>query len=633
MSMITCRLLGPVDIGVDGGTPPAELLWRKNLGLLVYLIRSPKHSRTRDHLTGLLWADKPEQAARHSLREAIRVLRKVLGDDGLMADHDQVRLDPSRLQLDLAEFEQHERAGNWERAAALVAGGFMEGFGIPDASDFEDWLGAERTHWQGRCVHVLSRHADDLLKRGELHTAAEVSARALAIDPGSDPAARTAMRTSALLGDRAAALACYDRLRQRLEQFGGMPERDTTELAARVQSERQWRLADTVPVEPAAGAESRRAPLVGRETELARLVDAFERCASDASSAVGVIVAAPGLGKSRLAEEVMNRARLAGAAVAGVRCVAADIDQPWSGVLGLARGGLLEAPGLAAASPRALGAFTREIPEWRDRFGTVASEPISPGPAFTEVLRAIALEQPVALLIDDAQWLDADTMGAAIAAVRDLVGAPVFLLFATQVEPSRPELDDLRTRLGRDLAGTTCTLAPLDTAALRRLTAWAMPEYTDEQVNRLTRRLEADTAGLPLLAVELLHALALGMDLGRVTGAWPSPLRTLDSTLPSDLPDSIVAAIRVGFRRLTADAQQVLAAAAVLGDRVAPPALAKATSVSGKALEGALDELEWQRWLAAEPRGYSFVAAIARHVVREDMITEGQRQRFLTAVQ
>lgn len=629
--MITCRLLGPVEIGVDGGAPPAELLWRKNLGLLVYLARSPRHSRTRDHLTGLLWADKPDQAARHSLREAIRVLRKCLGDDGLVTDHDQVRLNPSHVQLDLVEFERHERSGNWDMAAAVVAGGFMEGFGIPDASGFEDWLEAERGHWQGRCARALSHRADDLSKHGELQAAVEVAARALTIDPASEAAARTAMRTSALLGDRAAALAWYDRLRRHLDQLGSAPERETAELAERVRSERQWHLADSVPVEPAGGAESRRAPLVGRETELARLVEALEGCISEATPAVGVIVAAPGLGKSRLADEVMARARLAGAAVAGVRCVEADLDQPWSGTLGFARGGLLEARGLAAASPRALGAFAKEITEWQDRFGSGVNDTISPGAALTEVLRAIALEQPVAVLIDDAQWFDAESMGAAIATVRDLTGTPVFLLVATQAEPSRPELDDLRSRLGRDVAGTTCTLAPLDTAALRRLTAWAMPQYTEEQIDRLTRRLEADTAGFPLLAMELLHALALGMDLGRVAGAWPSPLHTLDSSLPSDLPDSIVAAIRVGFRRLSPDAQQVLAAAAVLGDRVAPAGLEKATQVSGKALEAALDELEWQRWLAAEPRGYAFVAAIARHVVAEDMITEGQRQRFLAA--
>ena len=35
--MIALRLLGPVALTVDGGAPPPELLWKKNLALLVYL--------------------------------------------------------------------------------------------------------------------------------------------------------------------------------------------------------------------------------------------------------------------------------------------------------------------------------------------------------------------------------------------------------------------------------------------------------------------------------------------------------------------------------------------------------------------------------------------------------------------
>jgi len=45
----------------------------------------------------------------------------------------------------------------------------------------------------------------------------------------------------------------------------------------------------------------------------------------------------------------------------------------------------------------------------------------------------------------------------------------------------------------------------------------------------------------------------------------------------------------------------------------------------------ALDELEWHRWLLAEPRGYSFVARIVRQVLERDMLTPGQRRRILEA--
>ena len=102
--MITCRVLGTPELLVDGAPPPTELMWRKNLALLVYLARSPRRTRTREHLTGLLWADKPDTAARHSLREAIRILRRTVGEEHLVTEHDRVTLADGTVQLDVDIF-------------------------------------------------------------------------------------------------------------------------------------------------------------------------------------------------------------------------------------------------------------------------------------------------------------------------------------------------------------------------------------------------------------------------------------------------------------------------------------------------------------------------------------------------
>jgi DNA-binding SARP family transcriptional activator len=631
MPMISCRVLGTPELLVDGAPPPAELMWRKNLALLVYLARSPRRTRTREHLMGLFWADKPETAARHSLREAIRVLRRTVGEEHLVTEHDRVTLGDGIVQLDADVFAGHEEQHRWRDAADLVGGDFLEGFGVPDASAFEDWLIAERDEWRRRAVRTLTAHAEELLDAGRLDESVSAAQRALKLDPGADGAARAAMQALTLAGDRAGALACYKRLCERLGELGGTPDRDTELLAERVRQERTWRLSDEVPVDATLGAEVRRAPLVGREGQLTRLVEILEQCRHERRAAACVLQAVPGLGKSRLAEELLTRARLTGAAVSAVRAVEGDLDAPWTGVLGLARGGLIDAPGLAAAAPSALSAFAAELPEWADRFGTRgATAPL--GPAFVEALRAVSEEQPVVLLADDAHWLDGESLRTLIQATRDLHQAPLLAVFAAQEDPSRPELEDLRSRLGRDLPGTAMHLAPLDDAAIRELVGWAMPAYPEPDAERLVRRIAADSAGLPLLAIELLHAVALGLDVGAVAGTWPAPYKTLDQTLPSELPDTIVAAIRVGFRRLSADAQRVLVAAAVLGGRQPANVLGRAAGLSGVALDMALDELEWQRWLSADGRGYGFVARVARDVVDRDMVIEGQRQRIRHAV-
>ncbi len=172
----------------------------------------------------------------------------------------------------------------------------------------------------------------------------------------------------------------------------------------------------------------------------------------------------------------------------------------------------------------------------------------------------------------------------------------------------------------------------LSDEAVRRLARWAVPSYDDAQIDRLARRVASDSAGLPLLAVELLHAVALGLDLEQMRGAWPEPFRTLSHTLPGDLPDAIVAAIRMGFRRLSAPAQRVLEGASILPRPTPAEALGTAAALAGDDLHAALDELEWQRWLTADSRGYSFVAKIVREVIARDMLTEGQKERILRSV-
>ncbi|HEX6432745.1 MAG TPA: hypothetical protein VFZ87_00815, partial [Gemmatimonadales bacterium] len=102
-------------------------------------------------------------------------------------------------------------------------------------------------------------------------------------------------------------------------------------------------------------------------------------------------------------------------------------------------------------------------------------------------------------------------------------------------------------------------------------------------------------------------------------------------TLPGELPDMVVAAIRMSFRRLSPAGRQVLSQAAVLGDRISPQLLSQVTGLPAEELMPILDELEWHRWLLSEPRGYSFLARVVRDVIARDMLTPGQRRRILEA--
>src|SRR3989441_33521 len=445
MPTVFCRVLGPVRVTVAGADAPAELLWRKHVALLVYLARSPRKSRTREHLIGLLWSDRDERQARHSLSEALRVLRRALGEKGVVADVDQVRLAPDAVALDCDRFTELCQRGEWIAAAALVDGEFLEGLAIPEANDFENWLAAERALWRAQALDALLQGVAADLARGDATSAARVGLRAVALDGTSEPAARAAMRALTLAGDRAAALRLAAKLAQALrESLNAEVSEEPARLVAGVRDTRVGRRVVAAPPDARP-----RPPLVGRSDELAALAAAWQRARSGRGQVV-IVEGEPGEGKTRLIEELVAHARLDDASVVATRAVPADQKTEWSALSGLLAGGLGDAPGLA--------------------------------------------------------------------------GAP---------------LDELRARLGRDLEGAVVRLGRFDAATLRELVRWALPRYEADAAERLTRRVECDTGGLPLLAVAMLEAVAAGFAPAPDAPAWPSRNRTLVDSLPGDLPPTI----------------------------------------------------------------------------------------------
>ena len=624
--MIALETLGPVRVTVDRHPAPAELLWRKNLALLVYLARSPKGRRTRSHLVGLLWPEKEESAARHSLNEALRVIRRSAAE-GLETDAEQAGLRADAVTLDVDLLEQRMAEKDWSGASALVLGEFLEGFAVPGNSEFESWLMVERREWRHRGVLALCARSEQLATEAQADEALAAAERALRLDAGSEPAIAQVMRVLALRGYRAEALARYDEFRaHQLERLG--TEQATPaleELAQRIRGSRD-RGAAAAPPPPA--DPLRRAPLVGRNVELARLIASWERCRHAAQPELALVASSEGGGRSRLLEEVAVRIALDGALVLRIRAVRADRGEPLGGLRALASAGLAEAPGTVAAAPDAIAALATALPRWAERFPAVrpATDPWSLPRAIAEVLRAVLAEQPVALIVDDAHCLDDASLDAFAALIRGLSSTPLWIGLSAVLPAEGDGIDGILRRLGRDVAGSVIPLEPLDGEAIARLVRWAFPRYDDVEVARLARRLETDSAGLPLLVVELLFAIASGMAPGAL--AWPAPLKTLDASLPGDFPPELIAAFRVGFRRLSGPAQAALAAAAVVGERVTGEEIGRVAELDGKGAASALDELEWSRWLAWEPRGYSFVARIARSIILGDLLTRGQRQRL-----
>jgi len=610
--MIEIKSLGPPAVTVDGADPPAELMWRKHLALLVYLARSPR-GRSRDHLVGLLWPEKDEAKARHSLNEALRVIRRVVGD-GLVTEGDTVRLESSAVAIDVDD--PH---------AAAIRGVFLEGFGLSDAPAFEDWLVGERQRLRGLSLGRLVAEAEAAVAAGELAVARRLAEEALRIEPLHEPAVRVLMRAHALEGSRTLALEAYDRLEELLRRDLSLePASDTRALAERIKTERIVRGAPAVE-----GAPHDVVPLVGPGHS------ALAHCLSVWSAVVhgrpGIVVlrGEPGTGKTRLADEMAGRARLDGAVVAQARVLQGDgFEEIW---LALLRGGL-DVPELGGAAPQVLAALGKLEPDLLVRFPAArAADPEGVAEPFRRAVFAIAEVRPVLIVLDDVHRADAALVESCGAMAQRAGEARVCVLLTATVGPAAQWVDTLSQRVGRDVAGELVSTEVFGDDDVAELVAWAFPEFDGEAVDRLRRRVMVETAGIPFLAVEFVRAVRAGMKMKdeAAPAVWPDKFRTLDQTIPGALPESVAAALRLRFRGLTDHAQAMLTAVAVLGGGESVERLALAADVPLKRAERALDELEWQRWLVGDAHGYTFVTKLAGEVVLADMVTAGQKRRIL----
>ncbi len=614
---------GPPTVRVAGGEPPADVLWRKHLALLFHLALSPSRARSRDHLLGLLWPEKQETKARHSLNEAIRRLRASLGADRLISEGDSLRLNGEGLDVDALHFDA-VREKDPAAALAVLRGAFLEGFTVADAPEFEDWAAAQRARYRGAAVALLLREGEAALAESRCTDAAELARRALDLSPVWEPATHLLMRAGALMGDAAGALAAFHAFTQRLDaEIGEQPGRELRALAERVRTGRWQRTApEDVEREP---------PLMGRPRAHSAAFALVESGLTSGAQCIAV-TGEPGMGKTRLLDECAERLALAGAVLAVARPLASDHDAPWSTLRLLARSGLASAPGAQAADPQALGVLAALDPVLAER--VTPREPrdhTEVAAALESLLAAIADEQPVGVVLDEAHYADGATIGAIGAAIRRLRSARVVLLLAIDptAENQPRELLDLRREVGRGLPGGGVQLHPFSLEELRELVdRYANWCRRPDDRDRLARRLNHETGGNPFLAVTLLRGLDRTSTLKDDLLTWPSRAATLESPLPFSVPELARLAIVARVGELDEPELRVLRAASTGGTALDLGLIAALTELPVEQVEAHLDRLEQRRFVTYDGTRYAFTAALIAQVVRQECMPPGQRQRL-----
>ena len=130
MASCSLRLRTLGGLAVDGDPRPAlgAATQRRPLALLALLASARERGVSRDKLLGYLWPESSEEKARHLLNQALYALRRNLAADDLFLGSSELRLNPGALGADMREFEEALDRGDPERAAAIYAGPFLDGF-------------------------------------------------------------------------------------------------------------------------------------------------------------------------------------------------------------------------------------------------------------------------------------------------------------------------------------------------------------------------------------------------------------------------------------------------------------------------------------------------------------------------
>lgn len=242
--------------------------------------------------------------------------------------------------------------------------------------------------------------------------------------------------------------------------------------------------------------------LLGRKEERLAL-DRLLAQARDGRSGVLAIVGEPGIGKTALLDHVAESAH--GMRILRSRGIESEAVIPFAGLAELLRPALSALDRIPAPQATALaGALALGPAGPRDRFAI--------GAATLSLLSASAEEGPLALLVDDAHWLDRSSAETLLFAARRFLADPIALVIT--VREGHPSLLD-----GTDLR--TLRVTGLDRSdALRMLSREGIP---DELLERLYRA----TAGNPLALLELAPE-AVG--LATQPSAAPVPISTSIAT-------------------------------------------------------------------------------------------------------
>jgi DNA-binding SARP family transcriptional activator/tetratricopeptide (TPR) repeat protein len=240
--MIRLKSFGTIDLRGPAGELRGVLSQPKRLALLLRLAAErPGTFLRRDALLAMFWPELDATGARNALRQALFHLRRELGEGVLLSrGDDEVGLDATRLNSDLADFEEAAATGRWRVALDLLRGELAPGLYVSEAAGFEEWLESRRADIRRRAAAgawTLCREAESA---GAPALATGWARRAMEHDPDDERGLRRLLTLLIRSGDAAGAAQTYAAFEERMRrEYGVAPSPETTALRRAIPSESQ----------------------------------------------------------------------------------------------------------------------------------------------------------------------------------------------------------------------------------------------------------------------------------------------------------------------------------------------------------------------------------------------------------
>jgi class 3 adenylate cyclase/tetratricopeptide (TPR) repeat protein len=377
------------------------------------------------------------------------------------------------------------------------------------------------------------------------------------------------------------------------------------------------------------------APLVGRDRELALIIESFEATASEGRARLVSVVGEAGAGKSRLVWEFFKY-------IDGIekvvrwhqgRCLAYGEGVAYWALAEMvrARAGILEEEDAASARAKLRASVEEHVPDERERrlveprlahlLGLEQRTAPDRADLFSGwrlFFERIAAQEPVVLVFEDLQWADSGLLDFVDYLLEWSAEFPLFILAL-----GRPELMTARPDWT-----ATIGLEPLPDAAMSELLAGLVPGLPEELATQIRRRAE----GVPLYAVETVRML---LDRGLVAQEGARYVVTGD-VKDLEVPETLQALVAARLDDLDPAERALLQDAAVIGQSFTPATLAAVVTRPVAEVDRVLESLVAKQVLAfideplsAERGQYVFLQALVRTIALGTLSRRDRKARHL----